>query len=229
MNTSFFKVCFLALISFAFVSLITSCSESDELELVSVEDYVDEAMFDMEAAGKIGRNGCFDLVFPVTINFPDGSSVSVDDYDAMKDALKTWKEANPDAEAKPSLGFPLEVISEDGETITVDDRDGLKVLRRKCHRAFHDRPWRPGHRLHHLCFKPVFPLSVEFPNGSILEAATPRTLKNALRAWRRSVDNPQAHPVLIFPITIEYKDGTLVEVGSKEELKELKKQCYDGE
>ena len=229
MNISFFKTCILAFASFAILSLITSCSDSDELDLVSVEDYVDEAVFSMESAGKIGRHGCYDLVFPVTIDFPDSTSVSVDDYDALKEAIQTWKEANPDAEAKPHLAFPFEVISEDGEIITIDDRGELRARRRACHRSFHDRPWRPGAGLRHACFDPVFPLTVEFPNGSLLEAANPQTLKNALRAWRRTVDNPQGRPMLVFPITVEYEDGTQVEVASKEELKELKDQCSDGE
>jgi len=222
------KICFAVFASLLVASLMTSCSDTDEL--INVEDFVGEAVFSMESQGKIGKFGCNDFVFPITVIFPDESSANVEDYESLRATITTWKEANPESEDKPTLSFPLEVTTEDGEVVSVADREELGALRRACRRSHHDGKWRRGRGLRNACFDPVFPLTIEFPNGSILEAATPRTLKNALRAWRRAVDNPQGRPMLVFPITVEYEDGTQVEVESKEALKELKDQCeQDGE
>lgn len=229
MKSSFFKLSFLAVTLIAFFGLITSCTESEEVELVSVEDYVDEAVFSMESAGKIGRHGCYDLIFPVTVEFPDETSVSVDGKEELKETIRAWREENPEVDGRPHLAFPFEVLSEDGQVITIDDRGELRARRAACHRKYHDRPWRPGRGLRDACFDLVFPLSIEFPNGSVLEAANPQTLKNAIRAWLHTVDNPQGRPMLVFPVTVEYEDGSQVEVGSKEDLKELKDQCDDSE
>jgi hypothetical protein len=220
------KTCFVIAI-FSMVSLMTSCSEEDTL--VSVEDFVGQAVFNLESQGKIGPHGCYDFVFPITIDFPDESTVEVEDYKSLRETLRTWREANPDVEIRPTLGFPLDVTSQDGEVITVADREELHELRKACRRDFHDGKWRRGHGIRNACFKPVFPLTIEFPNGSLLEASTPLTLKSAIRAWRRTVDNPTSRPVLVFPITVIYEDGTQVEVESKEALKTLKDECDESE
>ena len=55
------------------VSLFTSCSK-DEVNTTDSEviwNYTDEAMFSLQEKGNLGRNGCFELVFPITIAFPD--------------------------------------------------------------------------------------------------------------------------------------------------------------
>ena len=72
---------------------------------------------------------------------------------------------------------------------------------------------------------PVKRVYRKFPNGSVLEAANPETLKAALRAWKESVDNPQGHPKVVFPISVEYEDGSQVEVASRDELIALKDTC----
>ena len=225
---SFLKLSFVIFLAFVSAGLMTSCSDTDE-SLVSVEDFVGASVFSLESQGKIGRGGCFEFVFPVTIILPDGESASVEDYDSLKETIKAWKEANPDSEERPTFGFPLEVTSEDGDIASIADLDELKELRKTCRRQRHDGRWSPGRKFKDACFDIVYPLTISFPNGSQLEAANAVTLKEAIRAWKETVENPEGRPMLVFPITVSYEDGTEVSVADREALKDLKDQCDDGE
>ncbi len=230
MKAYLLRFAFLAITGLMTLSLITSCGESDDQDLVSIDNYVDEAVFTLEAQGKIGRHGCAEFVFPITILFPGENSATVADYEALRTVIREWRENNPDAEEKPTLEFPLEVMTEDGELLTIESREELHELRKACRRAHYDKPWRRARRFFRsACFDLAFPITVVFPDGSELEAASAVALKNALRAWRRTVQNPDGRPMIEFPITVEYEDGTTVEVASQEELKDLKDQCDDGE
>ena len=88
--------------------------------------------------GKGGRGGhgdraCFSLTFPVTINFPDGTTATAADQTALHDLMHAWKAANPGrGNGHPELAFPLTVKMEDGTTTTVADKAALKALKDSC-------------------------------------------------------------------------------------------------
>jgi len=211
------------------LGLITSCGDSDDSELLSTEDFVGATIDDIEASGKIGRGGCYEFIFPININFEDGSTAELADYSSLRIVLKTWRENNPERENRPTLSFPVEVMAEDGSVISVADEEELRSLRSECRRSHYDNPRRVRRFFRTACFEVVFPVTLEFPNGSMLEAATPGALKTAIRAWRQNVSRPvEDHPTVVFPITVAYEDGTQVEAASREALKELKDQCADG-
>lgn len=210
-----------------FMSLITSCTESDEPTLVSTQEFVVKSLDSLESEGKVGRLGCYEFVFPITIDFADGTSATVESYNEGRETIGAWKEANPDAEERPTLAYPVELTTEEGELISVESREELGQLRRECRREFRrDRRERIRNFFRRACFSLAYPISVEFPNGSVLEAANAQTLKVALREWKQA--NPGAQedkPTLIYPITVEYDDGTQTSVNSKEELIALKDTC----
>jgi hypothetical protein len=230
-----------------FTVFYTSCGENDSLEdsTFDVQNYVDQSVDFLHAEGNCGRFGCFEFVFPITIEFPDGESVTVEDYKGLRAELKAWFEENGDNidwpergdsttladipfDQLPTFGFPLEVISEDGEVITINNREELHQLRRECRRDYR-RYLRRHHRNHHRdhCFKLVFPVSISFPDGNEIEANSPQEMKEAIREWKKNNPEAEERPELVFPLTIEYEDGSTVEVPDKETLKELKDNCSD--
>lgn len=91
--------------------------------------------------GKMGPNGwayhnipkCFEVVFPVTVIFPDETTLEVADKTALQNAWKAWKEANPGTKGGPVFEFPIQVIK-DGETdpITINSKEELIALRKSC-------------------------------------------------------------------------------------------------
>ena len=214
------------MIALLVIAVFTACNKEDAVSGADeVENYVDGVVFDMQEQGNCGKFGCYEFVFPITISFPDGSSTEVADYAGLREALKTYHEANPDGE-RPTLGFPLDVLTEDGEMITVNSREELHELRVQCRREFFANHRPGGHRFRGMfCFKLDFPVSIEFPDGTTVEVQDRLDLQYNLRRWRK--DNPEIdeRPALVFPLSVTMEDGTQVTVDSKEALKELKDSC----
>lgn len=217
----------------AMISFIAACNKSDS---TSVEDAIDEVLYNVQERGGIGRFGCYELVFPVTITLPDSTTATVNSYDELKQTLRTYFEAN----GTPGTGyhghhgnrpniqfvFPISVISQDGEVIAVDDQAGLLALREACAGTFgnHDHH---GHGQHGLsCFDIVFPITIEFPDGTTAEAADREALHLLIRTWRHNNPGVQERPHMTFPITVKMTDdGSLVTVNSRDELHDLKESC----
>lgn len=208
------------------VLVMTACEESTELEESVVENYVEYSVAELQGEARAGRFGCVEFVFPVTIEFPDETQSEVESYEDLREAITTWKDANPDADERPKLALPLTVLTEDGEMIAIDTRSELRRLQRRCTiKRIRDRI-RDRHR-GDRCFKLVFPVNVAFPDGSTESFEDRQALRMGLREWK--ADNPDAEerPMLAFPVTVELEDGSTQEVGSQEELMELKARCAE--
>src|SRR5688500_215303 len=125
---------------------------------------------------------------------------------------------------RPHLVFPFDVITEEGEVITVTNLAELMELRRACAGAFG-----PNHHGHfgkdRHCFKPVFPFTLEFPDGSLVTPTTPQELRQALREWKLANPGVPGRPEFVFPITVQLRDGTQVVVNNAEDLAALKEDC----
>ena len=219
---------------FAFVSLtlLTSCNKEDTSELnledVSQEDLEDTqvftavALFELQDNASSGPQGCFELVFPITIEFPDSTTVEVNDYDELKTEIQTWKDDNTTITERPTFVFPIEVISEDGEIISVNDASELRTLKRSCKKE------RKGKKCNDPCFDIVYPLTISFPDGTTAEAADRSELKTLVRAWKDANPDATEKPEIVFPIEVVMEaDGSTVTVNDKDELKALKESCQD--
>lgn len=214
----------------AIMAVMVACNKSSDL---STEELVDQALYSAQERGGMGRFGCYELVFPVTIVLPDGSATEVNSYDEVKLALRAYFEANggprPHHGNRPHLSFefPLSVISEDGEIITVDSEEQLRRLRADCAGASFGNHPPQGHGQHGLsCFDIVFPINLQFPDGTTAEAADRLALRQLIRTWRENNPGATERPQIVFPLTVKMDDdGTLVIVGSREELRQLKEDC----
>lgn len=216
--------------AFALVALLFSCNKADEL---TVDEAVDQALYSAQERGGMGRYGCYELVFPVTIELPDGTTVEVDSYDEVKQQLRAYFEANgggkrPRHGARPHVNFvfPIAVVSQDGEVIAVESADALRQLRAECAGTFGNHGPQ-GHGQHGLsCFEVVFPVTVEFPDGTTAEAADPQAIHQLMRTWRQANPSVPGRPKLAFPITVKMAaDGNLVTLDSPEALRSLKADC----
>lgn len=228
--------------------LITSCAkETDTADTVMVENYVDQSVFNFQAEGNVGRFGCFEFVFPISIAFPDGTTTSVDDYETLRSTIKSWIEENADDldlpardssrhnrhgykadipwDQLPSLVFPVEVISEEGEISSIADRRELFELKRECRKDFFEGRGRHNHHRGDRCFKLVFPVTLILEDGSTITGTDGKDLKRQVREWKAANPDATERPKLQFPVTVMLKDESTQEVNSKEELKALKDSC----
>jgi hypothetical protein len=83
--------------------------------------------------GQGDHNKCFELVFPLSIVFPDGTVTSYSDETSMQTALQPWRKFNPKAVKKPEFQFPIKVILNGAtESTTVNSKEELEALRKNC-------------------------------------------------------------------------------------------------
>lgn len=205
------------------VASLAACNDSaddvlsqDEV-LMEAEDLI--ARSTEETAS--GRKGCFELVFPITIEHPDGTTSEAITWLEAKEAIILWRETNPDVRGRSQLQYPIELILGDGSAVSVDSRTEVRELRRECRRdRIEDRR---GER----CFTLVFPASISFPDGTATEYDDRRSMKQGLRQWRRDNRGSDSRPSLAYPITVELQDGSQETLASKEELIALKESCAD--
>ncbi len=209
-----------------FTLLFTACEKEESA--ASVENYVLESVYEIEERSGAGVAGCYELVFPVTVILPDSTTQEVASYDELKQAIRDYFQSNgghPRPHHKPSLVFPFDVLNEAGEIITVATQEELHALRAACINANYGN----GHNGHlgrdRACFKPVFPLTVQFPDSTQAVVAGPRELKLAIREWRQANPGAPGHTEFVFPFTVQLRDGTQVIVNSREELRALKEDC----
>lgn len=204
----------------------TACEKEESA--ASVENYVLESVYEIEERCGAGVAGCYELVFPVTVILPDSTTQEVASYDELKQAIRDYFEANgghPRPHVRPNLVFPFDVLNEAGEIITVATQEELRALRQACIGANFGN----GHHGHlgrdRACFRPVFPLTVQFPDSTQVTVASQDELKQAARDWREAHPGVHGRTEFVFPITVELRDGTQVIVNTREELRALKEDC----
>ena len=209
---------------FAMMSLVffTACTDENQaLEDTDINNFVDTSVEAIDRSGNTGRGGCYELVFPVTIILPDSTTTEVSSYEELKETLRDWKESNPGRCNHPMLSFPVDVIDENGDVITIEDRGQLRRLRIQCRRDS-----TRGERGKH-CIKIVFPVSIEFPDETVVEVQNRMEFKQAIRRWKASNPGATDRPHLVFPVTVELEDGTQVVVEDREALKALREECAE--
>ena len=171
---------------------------------------------------------CFDLVFPITFNMPDGLSVVVETYeDSNWDVIKSWYEANPDSEEKPEMEFPITIVFKN-DSYTLYSSDELRGAYSRCE----PRRKRDEHKRNFHCFSLVYPVSYTLPDGSVMEVASnDEEGWSALKAWyENNTGYEEVMPELVYPVDIvfEAEEGeSVITLNSEEEMWAVKEDCQE--
>ena len=196
--------------------LISSCSKD------AVEDpnqYATESLNEISVETRTGPDGCFELIFPISFEMSTGDTLITESHEDAKEQIMDWKENNPDEKAKPKLIFPIEILTSEGDIITIDDRQELRAFVKACKKEIFGNNGKP-------CFRLVYPVQVEFPNGDIQSFNHPKVMHKVLRFWKKQHPFSNDKPSLVFPLQIKMKDdGNIVTVNNKEELMAIKADC----
>ena len=200
-----------------FSTLLVACSKEEVTSDDSTELFARTATTELQERSGSGFGGCFELVFPITIKFTDGTTVKVDSARAIKSAIKTWKQANPDSKGRPSFVYPISVVKSDGTIEEVADEKELMDLRKECPRKFG-----PKHGGGEHCFKLNFPFKIKKADGTEVTINSLEDMKN-LKGKLRGHNGKK--PELVFPVSVTLKDGTVKTAASKDELKAIKDAC----
>ena len=224
----------------ALAGFFTACQQEDNA--TTVDNFVLQSTTGMEDQCGAGAAGCYELVFPVTIQFSDSTTTSVGSYDELKQAIRDWFLANgikpghgmghhghggPAAGVnKPTLVLPIQVINDAGEIITISTLEELQALRALCN-PDQGGPGNggPGHHGGEPCFTINFPLTISFSDSSTVVVNSNEELHAATKTWNENNPGQHARPEFVFPITVTLADGTQVVVNNREELRALKEDC----
>ena len=171
---------------------------------------------------------CFDLIFPITFEMPDGSTITVetDDEEGWLD-IKTWYDINQETDERPSIQFPV-VIFFDEEYMTIDNDEELRGAYAEC------QPERGRDRegLEVDCFGLIYPVSFTMPDGSTITVETDDEEGwNELKDWYD--DNPgyeEVMPEFQYPVDIIYRteDGdSSITINNEEEMVTAKDGCRE--
>ena len=165
---------------------------------------------------------CFDLVLPVTYVMPDGSTITVssDDEDDWVQ-LKSWYDANPNSEEKPTLQYPVDILFEtrDGSiTVTVTNDEEMRNAYLRCGGRDDDN---------RECFELVLPVSFVMPDGSTITVENDSGWVD-LRSWYETNPDSEGRPELQYPVDILFDDET-VTINNAEEMNMVKRECWEYE
>lgn len=219
--------------AFAFVA----CEKDDVAELGEV--VTEEAFTDMERSGQMGCQGCFSIVYPVTLVLPDGSTAEVDGPQAIREAIRAYVQENGRPQTRPEFEYPYDVELEDGTIRTVDSKEAFRELLEEC--GFEPGGNGPGHGGPfggngpgnggpfggnvEPCFTLVFPVTVVFEDGSTVEVDSREAIREAIRAYAAENGRPESRPTFEHPYDVELEDGTVQTINSEEDFRALLQEC----
>lgn len=234
MKKAFFWV--MSLTAILMTGFFTACDKTDEL---TTEDAVDQALYAAQERGGLGKYGCYELVFPVTVTMPDGTTtITANSYDELREGFRSFFQANGGNRPRggrfgggnrphPSFQLPITVINEAGETIVVETEAALRQLRADCGAAtFSSHGWQGHGQFGLTCFELVFPVTVQYPDGTTKSVADATALRQLALDWRKNNPGSTNRPSLQFPVSVKMKsDGAIVAVSSQAAMIELRKGC----
>ena len=180
-----------------------------------------EECFEEEEDCECGEEDeCFEINYPITIVLPDGSNVTVNDDEALENAIDDYYDLNPNDSGDVTLIYPITVtMFEDSSTVVINNDDDLDDLLEDCY----------GDDDFEECFDIQFPISIAMPDGSTIVTNTYEELDSLYEAWDQANPNATNEPELVFPITVILEDGTTQVINNEDELEGLLEDCFDHE
>lgn len=211
------------------VGFFTMFSCNTETELVTEESIADVIL---ETRGL--TNDCFEFIYPISFQMRD-SSIMVVNSDEELEALKS------EEHGRLKLIFPVNVINSAGEPVVVEDHEQMHQILEECgivrpdgKGGMHGKGGKGGKggpggwAFHEIpkCFEIVFPVTVIFPDETVVEVADKTAMQTTWKAWKEANPSVKGGPVFEFPIQV-IKDGETeaIIINSKEELEALRKSC----
>ena len=173
---------------------------------------------------------CFDIVYPITIQMPDGSTLSIDgEEDTDLEIVKNYYEEN-DTEEKPSMVFPITIITYEGVTKTISSEEEMSDAYRGCSGRDRERDWDRERD----CFELVYPVTYVLPDGSTIEISDEEDEAGweSLKSWYEENPESEERPSLQYPVDIVYEseeseDGETVTINSEDEMMVAKEECRE--
>ncbi len=187
---------------------------------------------------------CFDVQFPISVNMPDGSQISIGNENELFEAVESYYEMNDEFEGSPEINFPFNIIfyyedengNEAEDIVGVESYEELEMYYEICEDGWDDDGWDDVDWFEIDCFDLIYPLTIVNPEGEVLTVDNENNLHEYIDQYYENCNNNDCGDFnLYYPLTIEYYSETndqvqTLTINSEEELEELLDEyCYDDE
>ncbi len=231
------------------IGLFTSCSENTGLGEMSNSQNENSALPENRNDDILEYADCFELVYPVTIVFPDSSEVLVNDLKSLETEVTSWYELNSEIEEDVSLLFPVGAILADGTEQVLEDDDALEDLIDSCEdeeegehddeedeedeedededddEDDEDEDDNEFDDFNEDCFNVDFPLSFTLPDGTEYTVGNNDEATEIIQSYYELNPNESDEPELVFPVNIVYEDGSVSMINTEEEFENAEDDC----
>lgn len=192
------------LISLLLTTILFSCTTEEPTE--NIEPIAFKNIGDLDG---LDRGDCFDFLYPVTYNMPDGSSITIENEEEITQ-LRAWYQENPRYTQRPAFQYPLDIISIDGTIVTILVNEDLREAYSSCDEE--------------KCYELVYPVTYIMPDGSLIPIASDGSTGEFLR-WYNENPDIQDRPVLQYPVDIILLDGAILTIDTEAEMQEVIADC----
>ena len=186
---------------------------------------------------------CFDVQFPISVNMPDASQISIGNEDELFEAVESYYEMNGEFEGLPEINFPFNIIfyyedengNEAEDIVVVENYEELEMHYELC-----EEDWGNDEGENYWaqidCFDLVYPISIMNPDGEILSVNSEEILNEYVEQWyidNECNDDECGGFEIVFPLTVEYYSETndqvqTITIDSGEELSNyIEEYCSD--
>ncbi len=167
--------------------------------------------------GDKGDKDCFDFVYPITYVMPDETTITGNNKEEIRIAIKAWYEANPDSQQKPSLQYPVDIVFGD-KVITVNNDEEMHRIYKAC------KGDKGGKK---KCFVIIYPVTYILPDESQVTVVSKddKEAWETIKAWYVANPDVTQRPMLDFPVDIKWKTGEITTINNQDEMRRAKKKC----
>jgi len=229
---------------------LVEIGDYDELEMY-FEMCEDEEDINDDEEENWSEFNCLDLVYPITIESPEGENLSFENEDSLNNYIESWYNSNPNSNQEFELVFPLsiEYFSESTdqlETLIIYSEEELGEFIEEYCLDDQDNDGEDDNGddtddgddedifSDYSCGEVVFPISIEDPNGVVFNSDNEESLLGYIEQWFidnncSSVDCDDDFE-LVYPITLVYETENMVistTIESEEMLEEMNEQYCD--
>ena len=229
---------------------LVEIGDYDELEMY-FEMCEDEEDINDDEEENWSEFNCLDLVYPITIESPEGENLSFENEDSLNNYIESWYNSNPNSNQEFELVFPLSIeyfseTTDQLETLIIYSEEELGEFIEEYCLDDQDNDGEDDNGddtddgddedifSDYSCGEVVFPISIEDPNGIVFNSDNEESLLEYIEQWFidnncNSVDCDDDFEV-VYPITLVYEAENMVistTIESEEMLEEMNEQYCD--
>ena len=244
------KNVFSALIPLFLLSVIFTGCEKEALEELAGETTETEGRTSNNFSNTTANEGdCFTIVYPVELNFEDGTMTMVNSNEELETAIANWYETQGEDAEDPSPTYPVTVILEDGTEQMLQSDEELEALFDDCFGEEDDEDGddddeedEDGECFDDQddfedCFTINFPISFELPDGSTTTVNNDEELNDFFDRFEDENEDEDEEEdeeeeeeeddfTLVYPISVTMiADGAVVTLNSDDEIDDLLDSC----